>query len=69
MHGKDLDNYKSDIDRELESEQGNFALLRTIYIVNNRSHVDKQIHMVIEVACKDWIRSERFDINIINLQY
>lgn len=68
MHSKDLDNYKSDIDRELETEQSNFALLKTAYVVNNKNNIDKQIHVVVEIACKDWVRSEKFDINVINLQ-
>lgn len=68
MHSKDLDNYKSEIDREIESEQGNFALLRTAYVQTNVNAVDKQIYIVIEAACKDHIRSEKVVFNIIHVQ-
>lgn len=67
MHGKDLDNYKQDIQHELNLEAGNFARLDVKFVLDKVSVTNKQIHVIVEVTCKDFIASEFFEINIINL--
>lgn len=67
-HGKDLDDYKEDIQLELNKESANFAHLEVKFMSNETSVNTNQIHVVVEVACKSFVASELFEINVINLE-
>ena len=67
MDGRELQNYKEEITYTIKEESANFAFIEVHFLMDETNMIDKQVHVVVEVACREFQQSELFDINIINV--